>query len=104
MSAYDLTDEQATWPRTDLLSPGTLTRPDHLRREDWARMGWHAKWKATRADLDQGRRKTPSVTTADELIVAEQMLKRCVCGSWMFIGDTCMTCARVARRARKAAS
>ena len=88
MSAYDLTDEQATWPRTDLLSPGTLTRPDHIRREDWARMGWHAKWKATRADIADHRPR--------HLAIARTALS-CACGGEDLIAGICLTCGREVR-------
>lgn len=33
----------------ELLSPGTVPRPPHIREQDWARMPWPAKWRAARA-------------------------------------------------------
>ncbi len=32
----------------DLLAPGTVRRPEWIRPEDWARMPWPAKWRASR--------------------------------------------------------
>lgn len=95
MSAYEPTEEQATWARTDLLAPGTLTRPDHISLADWQRMGWHAKWKATRADI-KGRPR-PSKPTPDSGPTDADLI-RCICGSWAFAGDVCMICARAQRR------
>jgi hypothetical protein len=37
----------------ELLAPGSVTRPDHIRPQDWERMGWHARWKATRDDVPE---------------------------------------------------
>lgn len=46
--------EPATRP--DLLAPGTLQRPAHIREADWARMPWSAQWRATRAEVSMRRR------------------------------------------------
>lgn len=37
----------------ELLAPGTLVRPPSIPEHDWERMGWHARWRATRSHVPE---------------------------------------------------